>query len=108
MTKTVIADWVNKDRVGYWVGFYLSEKNQKIVGELLRNLDEELPGVLWTMPTNRLHVTLFEIIMTLRDYPEDRDELYNRHKNEIESSLDVLFHSQRPIHLYFDVLEASD
>jgi hypothetical protein len=107
MEKTVVADWLEQDKVGYWVGFFLSEENQIKIDKLLKELSEELPGILWTMPPNRLHVTLFEIIMSLRDYPEDKDELYSRQKDEIEHNLAELFSSQAPIHIKFETLEAS-
>ncbi len=108
MPKTIVADWFRQPRVGYWVGFLLSPTNQHVITKLLNELSAALPGVLWLTSPEQLHVTLFEIIMPLRDYPEDKDELFARRKEEIECNLAELFAGQRPIRVRFDVIAASD
>ncbi|HUB93375.1 MAG TPA: hypothetical protein VMB52_02625 [Verrucomicrobiae bacterium] len=107
MEKTVVADWLHQDKVGYLVACFLSEASQRIVTELLGTISKQLPEVVFKMPPDQQHITLFEIIIQLWDYPGDKDELYEEHKEEIECSLAELFADQPPISITFDTLEAS-
>lgn len=108
MEKTVTADWLDKEKVGYWVGFFLSPENQQKIAELQAQLHQELPGILWTMPDiTQQHVTLFEIIMTFRDYPEDPDVLFERCRAGIDAQLKASLAEQKPITVTLDTLEAS-
>ncbi len=107
MATTTIATWLNQERVGYWVGCFLSPEQQQVVAALQTALSRELPGLLWLTPPQRLHVTLFEIIMPLRDYPLDKDQLFAAHHDEIAWNLDVLFRRQPPIRIDFNAVAAS-
>jgi hypothetical protein len=54
-------------------------KTSKKIADFQAAFKRELPGVLWTMPDiAQQHITLFEIVMTFRDYPEDRDTIFER------------------------------
>lgn len=100
-------DYVGKTLIGYGVGAYLSEANQKIITKLLKQLTEKLPNIIWPMPASDLHITLIEIIVSLAEYEEDRDELYEKHRAAIEQELDNLLGQMEPITVDFVSLEAS-
>lgn len=100
-------DYVGKTLIGYGVGAFLSEQSQKIVTNLLQQLTDELPGILWPMPPEALHITLFEIIVALDAYKGDRDELYEKHKVAIDQELDAMLSQMGPISIDFKYLEAS-
>ena len=53
------------------------------------------------------HITLFEIVMTFRDYPEDRDAIFERHRAGIDAELRAQLAGQEPITVTLDILEAS-
>lgn len=108
MEKTIVAEWLDEEKVGYWVGAFLSPENQQKIADLEAALKHELPGVIWTMPDiTQQHMTLFEIIMTFRDYPEDRDALFERHRAAIDAELKAQLTDQGPITVTLDTLEAS-
>jgi hypothetical protein len=107
MEKTVVADWINTRKIGYWVGAILSSENQHKLTSLLSELKQELPDALWAMPTGQLHTTLFEIVMTFRDYDEDPDSLFARHRDSIDAELKAQLGSQGPITVHFNAIEAS-
>jgi hypothetical protein len=108
MKKTTAAQWLNEEKVGYWVGSFLSPKNQQKIAGFQAALQRELPGVIWTMPdVTQQHITLFEIVMTFRDYPEDRDEIFERHRAGIDAELRAQLANQGPIAVTLDTLEVS-
>ncbi len=108
MEKTIVAEWLDAEKVGYWVGTFLSPENQQKIATFQAALKRELPGVLWTMPDiTQQHVTLFEIVMTFRDYPEDRDTIFERHRAGIDAELKAQLANQGPITITLDTLEAS-
>ena len=107
MTKTIPMNYVGKTLIGYGVGAYLSRPSQEIVTSLLEQLTSELPGILWPMPPGDLHITLFEIIVSLGEYEGDRDKIYEKHRPAIEQELDNLLSQMEPIKVDFTRLEAS-
>jgi hypothetical protein len=108
MEKTVIADWIGEDKVGYWVGFFLSPENQRKIADLHSQLYKELPGMLWTMPDiTQQHVTLFEIVMCLGKYSEDRDTIFEQYRGGIDAELRALLTNRIPITVTLNTLEAS-
>jgi len=108
MERTIVADWINKERVGYWVGFFLSSENQQEVADLEAQLHKELPDAIWTMPdTTQQHVTLFEIVMTFRGYADCPDAIFERHRAGIDAELRAALANQEPITVRFDTLEAN-
>lgn len=107
MEKTIIADWINKEKVGYAVCAFLSPENQQKIANFHRVLHHELPGIVWTMPdVSQQHITLFEIVMTFRDYPQDRNALFERSRPGIEAELKKQLLHQGPITVTLDTLEA--
>lgn len=108
MEKTIIAAWIGKEKIGYWVGFFLSPENQQKIADLQAQLHKELPGVLWTMPDiTQQHVTLFEIVMCLGEYPENRDAIFERYRSGIVAELEAQLTHQAPITVTLNILEAS-
>jgi hypothetical protein len=108
MEKTIVADWINEEKVGYAVCAFLSPENQQKIATLQIELHRELPGVIWTMPDiTQQHLTLFEIVMNFRDYPEDREAIFKRHHASIDSELKAQLADQGPITVTLDTLEVS-
>lgn len=108
MEKTIVADWINQERVGFTVCAFLSPENQQRIADLQAELKSELPGVIWAMPDiTQNHITLFEIVMTFRDYTEDRDAIFERYRADIDAELKTQLANQRPITVTIDTLEAS-
>lgn len=108
MEKTIIANWINEEKIGYAVCAFLSPENQQKIADFHKILHRELPGIVWTMPdVTQQHLTLFEIVMTFRDYPEDREAIFERHRAGIGAELKAQLANQRPIAVALDTLEAS-
>jgi hypothetical protein len=108
MEKTIVADWIDEEKVGFAVCTFLSLENQQKIADLQAELHRELPGVLWTMPDiSQQHLTLFEIVMTFRDYPEDSDVIFERHRTGIDVELKKQLAAQGPIVVTLDTLETS-
>jgi hypothetical protein len=107
MENTVKAEWINTEKVGYWVGAILSPDSQQKIAVLLQELKKELPEVLWAMPAAQLHTTLFEIVMTFRDYDEDRDVLFEKYRHDLDRELTAQLSNQVLISIQFDTVEAS-
>lgn len=107
MEKTIVSDWINTERIGYWVGAVLSPSNQQKIANLLEDLKKELPDIIWPMPTAQLHTTLFEIVMTFRDYEDDRDAIFEKYRPALDAELTAQLANQSPITIRFDTLEVS-
>jgi hypothetical protein len=108
MEKTIVADWIDEERIGYAVCAFLSPENQQKIADLQAELSKELPGIIWTMPDiTQQHMTLFEIVMTFRDYPEDREAIFDQCRAGIEAELKAQLAKQGPITVTLDTLEAS-
>jgi hypothetical protein len=108
MQKTVPVNYAGKKLIGYGVGSYLSQDSQRIITSLLAELTKELPDVLWMPPLKDLHITLFEVVVSLAEYDEDRDELYEKHRPAIEHELERLLARMEPITVNFNQLQASE
>lgn len=108
MEKTIVANWINEEKIGYAVCAFLSPENQQKTADLQAELHRELPGIIWTMPDiTQQHLTLFEIVMTFRDYPEDREAIFERHHASIDAELKTQLANQGPITVTLDTLEVS-
>lgn len=107
MTRTIASDIIGTTNIGYAIVAIPSEAMKNKIGTLLEDLSRNLPGVLWTMPPEQLHVTLCEIIQP-KPYTQDKDELYNELKDEYEAKLSTIFSMLSPFTVTFDTIDASD
>lgn len=80
--ETVPARYLNEPATGYIYAALLSKHAQSKITELLESMRQELPGIIWTMPADALHMTLCEVIQSRKSYSEDKDTLFARRRDE--------------------------
>lgn len=80
--ETIPAQYLNEPSIGYVYAALLSEHAQSKITELLESMRQELPGIIWTMPPDALHITLCEVIQSRKPYSEDKDTLFARRQDE--------------------------
>jgi 2'-5' RNA ligase len=107
MGKTIIADSIGKEVIAYGVVAFLSKEFQIKIAELTDALQKELPEILWITPPEALHITLFEIVMPLREYRQDKDQIYFERASEIDKEIAKSLLGLNPITVTFNILEAS-
>lgn len=108
MTETIPADFIDKPETGYVYVALLSENARKKITSLLVHLSQELPGTIWPMPSDALHITLCEIIQSRKPYSEDKTDLYNAHRETYEQLPVEIFSHVEPFNVRFDTIEASE
>jgi hypothetical protein len=106
MTRTVPADFIGKETVCYVLLALLSKNAQNRIAELLKGLSAELPGVLWTMPPEQMHITLCAIVQ-LKPYTQDKHYLYELHKEQYENIPAQILSSMPKFTVTLDLLECS-
>ena len=106
MTTTVPDNHIGIKALGYTLLALPSNETKQQLTNLLRALSAELPGVLWSMPAEQLHITLCEIIQT-KDYSQDKEALYNLHKDQYENVPARLLSKTPKFTVTFDLIEAS-
>lgn len=103
-----MADWIGERKIGYTVCAFFSPENQRRIAKLQAELHRALPGVLWTASdVTQHHLTLFEIVMTYRDYPQDRETIFKDHEVAIDAELTAQLAHQGPVPVSLDTLEVS-
>ncbi len=106
MSVTIPDDRIGIENLGYALLAIPSNKTKQRIIDLLNVLAAELPEVLWLMPPEQLHITLCEIIQP-KNYSQDKEVLYNLHKDQYESvPAQILFKTPR-FTITFDSIEAS-
>lgn len=109
MSKTIPATNIgHTDAEAIAYGFFVHPSNafkQEVAG-LLKKFELELPGVIWPMPVDALHFTLYEVIQP-KIYSEDKELLYQRHQREYEELPAKIISSFPPITVNFATIEAS-
>lgn len=106
MPKTVPDNVIGKSNLGYGLLSLLSKNASKQVAELLKKLSEDLPGAIWPMPPEQLHITLCEIVQP-KEYVQDKELLFETYRKEY---LDVPAHILSSVPKFtvtFDTIEAS-
>lgn len=104
---TVPAPYINQPSVGYLFLALMPEEGRRQIAALLEILERELPGVVWPMPPEALHITLVEIIQSRKQYSFDKDEMYKWDKLAIESFSRQILLDYESFVVNFEVLEAS-
>jgi hypothetical protein len=106
MTKTIPAEYIGRPNLGYVLVALPSEKTKARLATLLGELAVELPDVIWRMPPEQLHITLCEIIQP-KPYSEDKEKLYNLHKEEYENIPEQILSAMPKFTIALDVIESS-
>lgn len=107
MLETVPAQYINEPAIGFVYVALLSENAQQKITQLLADISQELPGVVWPMPPEALHLTLCEIVQSRKEYSEDKEELFDKRKQEYtEAAAEVLTEIPR-FSVTLDCIEAS-
>jgi 2'-5' RNA ligase len=106
MARTIPADFIGKENLGYALVALSSENTKRKIAELLDELNANLPGVLWLMPPEQLHITLCEIIQP-KTYSQDKTSLYNLHKDQYEDIPARVLSNVPKFTISFDIIEAS-
>lgn len=109
MTKTVPATNIGQTGLlatAYGLFVHPSEALQEEITKLLKAIEAKLPGVIWPMPANTLHFTLYEIIQP-KEYSENKEVLFKRHQHEYEELPAEILSSVKPITVNFNTIEAS-
>jgi len=106
MTHTAAADFIGKENLGYVLLAFLSDSAQEQITSLLDDLSAELPGVLWIMPPQQLHITLCEIIQP-KEYSQDKELQFASWQEEYESTVAQVLATIPKLIVRFDTIEAS-
>lgn len=106
MIKTVPANFTGKENVGYILLALLSEETKNHIAELLKDLNTQLPGVLWSMPPKQMHITLCEIIQP-KPYTSDKDTLYKLHQDLYEDVPAKILSNLPKFTVTLDIIECS-
>lgn len=103
---TVPADYVGNENLGYALLALVSENTKNQIIDLLDNLTAKLPGILWPMPRDQLHITLCEIIQS-KTYTQDKEALYKLHSDEYEEVPARILSTMPRFTVALDIIEAS-
>jgi hypothetical protein len=106
MIKTIPDKRIGQRVTGYGYGTLLPKETQTQIGILLREMEKELPGILWPMPTETLHITLCEIIKPKESSPED-DNFFGEHQREFEEIPARILSDTKKIAVRFAAIEAT-
>ncbi len=106
MIKTIPADYIGESNLGYAIVALPSEQTKAGIVALLDDLTNELPGILWRMPPEQMHLTLCEIIQP-KAYTQDKEWLYNLPRQEYENTLSEIFSTLPRFSIILDITEAS-
>jgi 2'-5' RNA ligase len=106
MAKTVPADFLDKESIGYVILAFPSENFKSYITRLLNDLAAELPDVIWPMPPEQLHITLCEIIQP-KPYSQDKEVLYKLHKEQYETVPAQTLSAFPKFTITFDTIEVS-
>lgn len=105
MLKTDPADFIGKTNLGYALLAFLSDNARNQVAALLQELSAALPGVLWTMPPEQLHITLCEIVQP-KEYSRDKDSLFASFQKKYQNTLVQILSDTPKLTVTFDTIEA--
>ncbi len=106
MTKTIPAHFIGQDVTAYALLAFMSEPGRRKIGALLADLNRELPGVLWPMPLEALHITLCEIIQ-IKPYGHNKEDLYALHKLDYEDGSAEILAATKPVRIRFGSVTAT-
>lgn len=108
MAETIPADYIDRPARGYIYVSLMSPHGRQQVANLLHQLQDELPGVIWPMPPSALHVTLAEIIQSRKEYTQDKDALFEEHRQEYERQPERILARMGQFAVTFNAIEASE
>lgn len=106
VAKTVPVDYIGKENLGYTLLALPSEIVKSHIAALLNDLSVELPGIIWPMPPEQLHITLCEIIQP-KSYTQDKETLYKLHAEQYENVPAQILSALQKFTVTFDTIETS-
>ncbi len=106
MTNTQIAEYIGQPNLGYVLVALPSGNMQRQITDLLDKLSRQLPGIIWPMPSQQLHLTLCEIIQP-KDYSQDKEALYKLHQAQYENTLSQILADTSKFTVTLNTIEAS-
>lgn len=106
MTHTIPTDYIGRQDLCYALLALPSKNFKRRVRDLLADLVAELPGVIWPMPPEQLHITLCEIIQA-KSYSQDKEALFNSHQERYETAPGAVLSRLPKFTVTFDVVEVS-
>jgi DNA-binding NarL/FixJ family response regulator len=106
MMRTNKTEYSDEQNIGYAIVAILSDDAKEQIISLLNELSTELPNVLLKMQASQLHITLCEIIQP-KPYTQDKEELYERHREEYENIPQQILAAIPNFTVTLDVIEAS-
>lgn len=106
MVRTVPADYIGKQNLGYVLLAFPSRELKARVNALLAGLTAALPGAIWPMPPEQLHITLCEIIQP-KSYSQDKEALFNLHRKQYDEAPAEILATVPKFSVMFDTIEAS-
>lgn len=106
MTKTIPANYIGQQNLGYILLALPSENFKNRISALLSELTTALPGVIWPMPPEQLHITLCEIIQP-KDYSQDKESLFKQHQDQYQNIPAEILSKTPMFTVTFDTIEVS-
>lgn len=106
MLEVVPANNIRQREVSYVLLALLSDNARVQIATLLRKLARELPGTIWCMPADALHITLCVIYRPI-NYDQDKTAMYERNRRQYEDVARTVLSGSGKIAVNFDTVEAS-
>ena len=106
MPHTIPTNYIGRKDLCYVLLALPSENFKYRVCSLLAELSAELPGVIWPLPPEQLHITLCEIIQP-KNYSQDKETLFDLHRDQYEEAPARILSQVPKSTITFDVIEVS-
>jgi len=98
---------LNKDVVGYMINSPLHKDNQLKIRALQEKLEDTFGNLIWSLPTESLHITLMDWIAPLVDYGQDKDGLFHGLFGTYNQALSETLQSVNSIRVDFSEVHVS-
>lgn len=107
-TRSIPADWVGQDNLGFVVNAAFSADNARRLTEWLDGLQRAVPEGLYCMPPEGLHITVLDWVAPLFDYDgADKRALYESLREDYDTAFRRITDSMAPFEVRFDELRVT-
>lgn len=107
MSKTVIGTNIEKRFIGYMVNAEFSPENKAKIRALQQQITDQFGDGVWCQPQHSLHITLFDWIAPLVDYGEDKDDLFEKIRQEYDQVVREALSGVKPLTVKFNKLSTA-
>ena len=107
MEQTTPYQDLNLKVTGYMLNAELSDVNQVVVRNLQEKFKSEYGELLYTLPTESLHITLMDWVAPLVEYGKDKTELFQELFDDYDTALVETLAGIGEISVTFDTLKVS-